>query len=179
MPGGVSPCVCVLLFVGCPFPRDELLGGWWRAKVAFPHCSTPPPLASTPCEGLSERDGGLVYVQCWYCALFSVSGGLCVCEECVSVVGWTHPQLIVFWSKRIKLGLCIFCSLADSELVRRFLSSMSDGEVSCCMSSLEFEYVSVAEVCCGMSSLSCGMSSLRFDIVAGLCVIRGMCLCVF
>jgi hypothetical protein len=144
VPGGVSPCVCVLLFVGCPFPRDELLGGWWRAEVAFPHCSTPPPLASTPCEGLSERDGGLVYVQCWYCALFSVSGGLCVCEECVSVVGWTHPQLIVF-----------------------------------CMSSLEFEYVSVTEVCCGMSSLSCGMSSLRFDIVAGLCVIRGMYLCVF
>ena len=95
------------------------------------------------------------------------------------VVGWAHPQLIVLRSKHIKLGLCSFCSLADSELVRRFLSSMSDGEVCCCMSSLEFEYADVAEVCCGMSSLSCGMSSLRFDIVAGLCVIRGMCLCVF
>ena len=78
MPGGVSPRICVLMFVVCPFPRDELLGGWWRAKVAFPHCSTPPPLASTPCEGLSERDGGLAYVQ--------IVAGLCVgCEECVYV----------------------------------------------------------------------------------------------
>ena len=111
MPGGVSPCVCVLLFVGCPFPRDELLGGWWRAEVAFPHCSTPPPLASTPCEGLSERDGGLAYVQ--------IVAGLCVgCEECVCAVGWAHPQLVVLWTKRIKLDLCIFCWLADGELFR-------------------------------------------------------------
>ena len=57
------------------------------------------------------------------------------------------------------------------------ISSRSKAEVCCCMSSLEFEYVSVAEVCCGMSSLSCGMSSLRFDIVAGLCVGCEECVC--
>lgn len=100
-------------------------------------------------------------------------------EECVCVVGWAHPQLIVLRSKRIKLGLCIFCSLADSGIVERFLSSMPDGEVCFCVSSLEVEYAAVAEVSCGMSSLSCGMSSLGFDLVAGLSVIRGMCLCVF
>ena len=91
----MSPRICVLLFVGCPFPRDELLGGWWRAKVA----------------GLSERDGGLAYVQ--------IVAGLCVvCEECVCAVGWAHPQLVVLWTKRIKLDLCIFCWLAGGELVR-------------------------------------------------------------
>ena len=84
-----------------------------------------------------------------------------VCE-CVCTTWWAQLQSVAclrsLGPRRRNLGLLGFKYWITGGLLsstpgsRVILSSMSDGEVCCCMSSLEFEYVSVAEVCCGMSS---------------------------